>query len=52
MFHLGFRHADEDVQDQGQKVGVLNSNQIELSIILDKAEASILLFDEDWGCHQ
>jgi len=53
IFCLSFRHVVEDVWDQGQRVGVLYSHCIELSIILDKAEAPILLFDEeDWGCHR
>src|SRR5882724_11450323 len=52
IFRLGFRHAVEDVQDQGQRVGVLYRHRIELLIILDKVEAPILPFDEeDQGCH-
>ena len=52
IFHLGFGHTVEDVWDQGQRVGVLYSHHIELTIILDKVEAPILLFDEeDQGCH-
>jgi len=44
IFHLGFRHAFEDVGDQGQRVGVIYGHCIELSIILDKAKTPILLF--------
>jgi len=36
IFFLGFRHAVEDVWDQGQRVGVLYGHHIELSIILDR----------------
>ena len=43
MFCLSFRHAVESVQDQGQSIGVLYSHHIELSIILAKVEAPILL---------
>src|SRR5882724_3962457 len=43
---LGFGHHVEDVGDQGQGVGILYG---ELLVILDKAEASFLLDEEDWG---
>src|SRR5882724_65767 len=47
VFHLGFGHAVEDVWDKGQRVGVLYGHHIELSIILDKVETPILIFDEE-----
>ena len=52
IFCLSFGHTVEDVRDQGQRVRVIYGHCIELSIILDKAEAPILLFyEEDQGCH-
>jgi len=52
VIHLGFGHFVEDIRDQGQEVSVLHGHHIELLIILDNAEASIFLLDEeDGGCH-
>lgn len=39
----------DDVSDQGEWVAILDCVLVETSIVLDKAERSILLFDEEDG---
>src|SRR5467141_1853892 len=46
---FGSRHHIEDVRDQGQGVGVIYGQCIELMVVLDKAEASVLLLNEEDG---
>src|SRR5882672_6862829 len=44
---FGSRHHIEDVRNQGQGVGILHGQCIELPIVLNETEASILFLNEE-----
>src|SRR5882672_340987 len=52
VLHFGSGHHIEDVGDQGQGVGILHGQHVELTVVLDEVEASVLfLNEEDGGGH-